>query len=270
MELKHHLTSAPVLPFPEYSLPFILDTDASGTGVGAVLSQVQEGEERVIAYASRTLTKQKRRYCVTKRELLAVVTFVRHFRHYLLGCTFELRTDHGSLTWLQNFKEPEGQLGRWLEELQEFNVEIIHRRGRSHGNAVALSRMPCGQCGHSHGDHDEELNGLVCMITESPREPATESIQDIRQLQCDDEAVGLVLKAREAGRKPDEIAGKGQEMGYLVQLWDQLIVRNGVLYKEHEDEHGSGSHFQLVVPRQSREEILQDIHGGAVWERRSL
>ena len=78
--------------------------------------------------------------------------------------------------------------------------------------------------------------------------------------------MGPVLKAREAGRKPspDEIAGKGREMGYLVQLWDQLIVRNGVLYTEHEDENSSGSHFQLVVPRQNREESLQDIHGGAV------
>ena len=128
-ELKHRLTTAPFLAFPDYNLPFILDTDATGTGIGAVLSQVQEGEERVVAYASRTLSKQARRYCVTRREPLAVVTFIRHFRHYL----------------------------------------------------------------HT-----------------------------------------------------------------------QLIVRNGMLYRQHEDEHGSGSHLQLVVPRQTREEILQDIHGGVV------
>ena len=78
-ELKQRLTSAPILAFPDFSQPFILDTDASQTGIGAVLSQVQEGQERVVAYASRTLSKAERRYCVTRRELLAVVTYVQHF-----------------------------------------------------------------------------------------------------------------------------------------------------------------------------------------------
>ena len=265
-ELKHRLTTAPILAFPDYNLPFILDTDASGTGIGAVLSQVQEGEERVVAYASRTLSKQERRYCVTRRELLAVVTFIRHFRHYLLGCHFELRTDHGSLIWLQNFKEPEGQLALWLEQLQEFNFQITHCQGHCHGNADALSRRPCGQCGRPHGHLVEESSDSVCMVERDPSEPATESIQDIRQLQLEDEAVGPVLRAKEVARRPspDVISGKGREIGYLVQLWDQLIVRNGVLYRQHEGEHGPGSHLQLVVPRQAREEILQDIHGGVV------
>ena len=73
----------------------------------------------MVAYASRVLTKPERRYCVTRRELLAVVTFVPHFRPYLLGRQFTIRTDHGSLTWLSNIKEPEGQLARWIEQLQE-------------------------------------------------------------------------------------------------------------------------------------------------------
>jgi len=117
-ELRNKLTTAPVLAFPDYNRPFLLDTDASNSGIGAVLSQLQDdGTERVIAYASRLLTKPERRYCVTRRELLAVVTFTQHFRPYLLGRQFLLRTDHGSLTWLWSFKEPEGQLARWLERL---------------------------------------------------------------------------------------------------------------------------------------------------------
>ncbi len=120
-ELRQRLVSALTLCFPDYSLPFILDTDASDVGIGAVLSQRHnDGSERVIAYASRTLSQPERRYCVTRRELLAVVTFVQQFRSYLLGREFLLRTNHGSLTWLTNFKEPEGQLARWLERLQEF------------------------------------------------------------------------------------------------------------------------------------------------------
>jgi len=72
--------------------------------------------------------------------------FINHFRPYLLGKPFMLRTDHGSLVWLQNFKQPEGQLARWLEKLQEYDFTILHRSGNQHGNADALSRRLCSQC----------------------------------------------------------------------------------------------------------------------------
>ena len=103
------------MTYPDPDAEFILDTDACETGVGAVLSQNINGEEKVIAYGSRVLSKQERRYCVTRRELLAVVHFVKVYRHYLVGRKFTLRTDHASLRWLKSFKEPEGQVARWLE-----------------------------------------------------------------------------------------------------------------------------------------------------------
>ena len=95
--LKGHLTASPILAFPNADESFILDTDASNTGVGAVLSQQTDGCERVVAYYSRTLTKTERNYCVTRRELLAVILAIRNFRHYLLGKSFRVRTDHGAL-----------------------------------------------------------------------------------------------------------------------------------------------------------------------------
>ena len=101
--------SAPILGYPRLQGKYILDTDASGYGIGAVLSQEQDGQERVIAYGSRTLSKAERNYCVTRRELLAVVVFVKKFRQFLLGREFDIRTDHGSLRWLVTFKDPEGQ-----------------------------------------------------------------------------------------------------------------------------------------------------------------
>ena len=140
--LKHALCNPPILAYPLPGLPYILDTDASGVGIGGVLSQLQEGKERVISYASKSLAKEQRRYNVTRRELLAVITFMKQFRHYLLGQKFRLRTDHGSLRWLFNFKEPEGQVARWLEYLSQFNFDIEHREGRKHSNADALSRLP--------------------------------------------------------------------------------------------------------------------------------
>ena len=117
--LKQRLTTAPILVFPDCSKPFVLDTDASHDSIGAVLSQIYEGTERVVAYASQSLTKAERKYCVIRKELLAIVVFMKQFRPYLLGQSFKLQTDHGSLTWLPNFKDPCGQLARWLEQLQE-------------------------------------------------------------------------------------------------------------------------------------------------------
>ena len=100
-----------------------------------MLSKEYVGEEKVVSYGSHVLSKSERRYCVTRKKLLGVVCFTKHFRTYLLGHPFPLCTNHSSLQWLYNMKEPEVQLARWLEQLQEYNFVVIHRRGSSHGNA---------------------------------------------------------------------------------------------------------------------------------------
>ena len=90
-ELRKSLCSARVLAYPNFNDSFILDSDASDIGIGAVLSQLDDnGHERVIAYGSRLLTKPECQYCVTQRELLAVVTFTRQYRSYLMGRKFLL------------------------------------------------------------------------------------------------------------------------------------------------------------------------------------
>ena len=88
------------MAYPRDEGQYILDTDASGLSIGAVLSQVQNGVERVIAYGSRTLCRAERNYCVTDRELLAVKYFVEHYKQYLLGWKFTVRSDHQALRWL--------------------------------------------------------------------------------------------------------------------------------------------------------------------------
>ena len=138
--MKRLLTSAPILGYPREEGQFILDCDASNIGIGAVLSQVQDGEEVVLYYASKTLNKAERNYCVTRRELLAIVTFVKQFHHYLYGAKFLVRTDHAALYWLLRKKDPEGQMARWIVFLQGYNLEVQHRPGVRHGNADALSR----------------------------------------------------------------------------------------------------------------------------------
>lgn len=132
--------------------------------------------ERAVAYGSRLLSKPERQYCVTRRELLAVFVFTRHFSSFLLGRTFLLRMDHGSLSWLKNFKEPEGQMARWLERLQEFDFTIVHRRGKKHTNADSLSRLPCRQCGQT-------------FLTDE---------RDLQQLQLTDPTIGLSAKFQDS------------------------------------------------------------------------
>ena len=87
-ELKNCLVDASALSYPRFDEEFILDTNASDFGMGAVFSEIQDGEEKVIAYASRTLSKSERNYSVTKRELLALVFYSQHFRHYFVWTTF--------------------------------------------------------------------------------------------------------------------------------------------------------------------------------------
>lgn len=144
--LKLALTTTPVLALPNSKDLFILDTDASDFAIGVELIQLQEGEERVIAYGSVSLTPEQQRFCTTRKELLAIVRFTKQFSHYLLGREFVVRTDHSSLTWLLNFKNPQGQLARWLEVISQYNMTVTHRPGKNHGNADPLSPIPDKPC----------------------------------------------------------------------------------------------------------------------------
>ena len=140
--LKEKLTTAPIMALPRDDGMFTLDTDALKWSIGAVLSQGQDGKERVIAYGSRLYNKAKSNYCTTCQELLAVVYFVKLFRQYLLGRSFIIRTDHAALKGLKRTPEPAGQQSRWLEQLSAYDFKIQHRPGIGHSNADALRRIP--------------------------------------------------------------------------------------------------------------------------------
>ena len=136
--LKACLTEAPVLAYPwfvKHASAMVLQTDASNLGLGAVLEQ----DQRVVGYASRTLTKAEANYSVIQRESLAIVWAMKLFRHYLLGRTFQLMTDHAPLQWLGEQKM-EGLLCRWALAIQEFSFEIEYRKGTTNGNAELSQR----------------------------------------------------------------------------------------------------------------------------------
>ena len=110
--LKHLLTSAPILAYPDFSSPFVLYTDASDVAVGAVLSQICNGKEHVIAYSSHQLTKAERGYSTIEKEALAAVVAIKEFYPYLCGFKFELVTDHNPLTSLKALKDVGGRLNK--------------------------------------------------------------------------------------------------------------------------------------------------------------
>ena len=154
LTLKQCLLQSPILIFPDFSptaKPFVLQTDASAMGIGAVLEQGGQ----VVAYASRVLTPPEKSYSVIQQECLAIVYALKQFRHYLLGCHFTLQTDHAPLQWLTSQKM-EGLLCRWSLSLQEFDFNIEYRKGASNTNADALS--------HCHGEGTRQQNVAATLI----------------------------------------------------------------------------------------------------------
>ena len=268
--LRQKLMEALVIAYPNSEDLFILDTDASNHAIGAELLQVQNGVERLIGFGSFVLDSAQRNYCTTRKELLAVVRFTRHFKHYLLGRRFTLRTDHNSLLWLMGFKNIEGQLARWMEELAVYNMEIVHRPGKDHVNADGLSRipdplvqcnyysygcdvqdLPCGGCKYcvraieQWDRFHEEVDDIVPLAVrhisqdESDTEPHEDvtwvekyTTQDLRKMQLEDDTTAQIIRWLEDDHKPSqaELALASPAIKYFWLLRRQLIVLSGVVY----------------------------------------
>ncbi|GBM56891.1 Retrovirus-related Pol polyprotein from transposon 297 [Araneus ventricosus] len=173
--LKQALSSAPILTYPRIDKDFILDTDASNEGIGAVLSQNIGNEERVIAYFSKSLD---------------------HFHHYLYGRKFLLRTKHTSLRWLLNFREPEGHIARWIQRLQEYDFEIQHRKGTSQGNADALSKRPCKEsCKHcTNAEKKFGMETDISMNVLTTEDPLSSS--EVQKAQLEYPAIRPILEKK--------------------------------------------------------------------------
>ena len=140
---KEKLTTAPIIAFSHDEGTCTLDIDASKFSIAAVLSQNQDGEERVVAYGNRSYSRAESNYCTTRQELLTIVCFVKKFKQYLFGRKFLIRTDQAASKWLKRTPESIGQQSRWLEQLEAYDFEIIHRASVRHSNSDALSRIPC-------------------------------------------------------------------------------------------------------------------------------
>lgn len=290
--LKRLLTESPVLSYPDTKETLILDTDASAYGVGAVLSQIQNGRETGIAYGSKTLSKSQRKYCTTYRELLAVVLFIKNFKHYLYRRHFLLRTDHSSLLWLKNFKKPEGMLARWLSFLETYDFEIKHWKGSLHGNADGLSRRPshrckrldCSQCYYTlQNDKDNTTeesdrqtsaysmtSETVSAVTNKQNQENESDLKllcsnwlgndvDIEILQSEDKAIKTVRDLMLTSGERHTIVTPDKELDILTKQWSVLEIKNSVLYRKWENDDKSVT-LQLIIPKLMRKEIMIQLH----------
>ena len=263
-QLRQFLLEAPVLAYPEPGVEFIVDTDASADGVGSVLSQVQNGEERVIAYFSKTLSPAERNYCVTRRELLAVVMAVKHFRPYLYGRPFRLRTDHASLKWLYKLKEPQHQVARWIEILSEFTFKLEHRAGRLHENADGLSRKLCTECkqcdsitkrdsGESSGELEEPVTRQITV-----KDPLSQEVPGLQQTPGSD--LHLLYEAVLTNQPipTDAIETGSWELKKLASMMDVCRLHQGIL--QLRTQHNNRELWVTVCPRELRPVVIKDTH----------
>ncbi|KAL1110191.1 hypothetical protein AAG570_008268 [Ranatra chinensis] len=185
-QLKEHLVSAPILTCPDFERPFIVQTDASGKGIGAILSQELPDGERVVAYASRALSKAERNYSTTEQECLAVIWAVEKFRPYLEGTEFTVITDHAALKWLNGLKDPVGRLASWALRLQQHPFKVIHRPGKLHAAPDALSRdtaeVSCSAVVVTESSRDGWYQGMVKRVRKDPQQYPRWEVRDGDQL----------------------------------------------------------------------------------------
>ena len=255
--LRKVLSEAPVLTLPDFSSDagsFILECDCSDVQAGAVLLQVQNGVEKVIAYGSQKLSKAQMNYGTTQKELLAVVLFVQKFSAYLLGKEFKVRSDHASLKWLLTFRNPSGMLARWFEILSQFHFSVEHRPGALHKVPDALSRRPTDQTDQSCQTEPESQH---CFQIRSD----DWSTSYLRSVQDSDSTIAEITKHLSAGTKPKRKDLSKPCHAYLSQ-WARLRLIEGVLFRAYRRKPFDSDQMQVVLPQSLISGVLTSLHAG--------
>ena len=240
--MKQKLTEAPILAYPSFhrnASPFVLETDASAVGLGAVLEQ----DGHVIAYASRSLNRAEQHYSVIQKECLAIVFALKQFRHYLLGRPFKLVTDHAPLQWL-SAQKMQGMLCRWALAMQEYSFSIEYRKGSLNSNADALSRRV--------------LHTTVSAATQIPPQDTKD---ELRQAQQDDATIRKLADAlKQPNKRPSGKIWKSPPLSRYRQLWPQLTVVDGVVCRHYSPEPTKDAVTVPVVPPTLRKAVLIRNH----------
>ena len=270
--IKQKLLQPPILGYANYKLPFVLHTDASSTGLGAVLYQVQEGKKRVIAYASRGLRQAEKNYPAHKLEFLALKWSVcDKFHDYLYGTQFQVVTDNNPLTYVLSKAKLDATSQRWIAALASFNFSISYRSGQKNGDADGLSRMPA----IFHEEVKAICQAMTCSLPHcnsltAESIPYTAGMELDDPVQCSqvdwqveqrkDKVISRVIELKDKGFRPHKRNMKREPMAVqrYFREWKRLQLVEGVLYRITVID--GERRKQLVVPEVYREVAFLGIH----------
>ena len=260
--LKTRLTNPPILAYPDPDTEFLLFTDASEFGIGAVLGQIQNKKEVVIAYSSRHLNEAELKYSTVEKECLALIDAIKRFRSYVLGRHFTLITDHRPLEWLRKVKDNNKRLIRWSLELAEHDFTIKYRPGRIHSNADGMSRLGIAVI------TEEERHNNESEVEESELTIIEPAVPRILQLQKEDELcreISYYLINKKLLK--DQYGETPADPFWLIGISLFSFDEEGILVRALHSSNKRGrqsSKTQTVVPIAIRTEIIRALHDTAL------
>ena len=282
--LKTKLTQAPILGYADYTKSFRVHTDASTKGLGAVLYQRQDGQDRVIAYASRSLKPSEKSYPAHKLEFLALKWSVTEKYHdYLYGGQFEVITDNNPLTYVTTTAKLDATGQRWLAALSNYNFNIRYRSGKQNADADGLSRIPTTEMIDAATIHSINTYNSspvestpICFSTTMPEElehiehveEVPEDIikdyalssKDWRSAQLDDPILHQIHDHFRQGTRPSVTPGTDNlpVIEKYRREWDKIQLKDGVLYRQ--GSFNDVAYLQLILPETLRDDVFKALH----------
>jgi len=271
--LKRKLVEAPILTFPDWDKPFSLHVDTSSMAMGGVLTQMQKGKEKVIAYGSKTFVHGERHYNTTEQECLAIVHFTNYWRQYLFGKKIKVVSDHKPLRWLGGVRNTRARYTRWWEYLQDYELEVVHRKGRLHTNADALSRLKIKQ------EETKDIAGL-----DRPENPFITPLR-ARQIVIDDTKVEFETLFKEQRKDPivktwidflekGILPGNEKEAKKIRTRTERMTLEEGILFIRmtgfRRDNWRKEAHKLVVIPKSMVEDIIKAYHNSRLGGHRGI
>ena len=276
--LKYVVSQNTMLAHPDFTKSFLLVTDASNKGVGAMLAQLDDAKrERPIAFASAELNPAQRNYSATHKEGLAVVWAVERFKPYIHGMHTVVVTDHSALTWLLAHKEPSQRMARWTMTLMDYNLQFIHRKGKYNTVADALSRLHSKSALPSIDVPTEEsLTPLMVFTTRRSRRGGQNATQgrDIpedavtcldskeqeewKRAQRDDNLCSIVTKYLRDGVLPTN----DNDQGWVTLHGHEFVIQQGIVCRVLMVKQGRTTTLttKIVVPKSKVTELVMGVH----------
>ena len=265
--LQRLCTEAPILAYADFKSPFILHTDASSDGLGAVLYQYQDNQRRVIAYASRSLSPSERNYPAHKLEFLTLKWAITDkFHEYLYGAEFQVFTDNTPLTYILTTAKLDATGHRWVAALSNYSFSISYKPGRNNTDADALSRIKwpeavgiSSQSAHAVCEGVRVAHGKIETLCHGAQAVGVLS-QDNMPLK--DPAICQIIQAIQ-NKTLDTLKIKqdiSSDLKAFLGIRTQFKLKQGILYRKFQVNNNDRARLQLVLPHSHRQKAMAGCH----------